>query len=84
MRDSNFLSLGAKDFLRGLLMAVLTPVFVIVQQSLELGALTFNRDAILAAAVAGALAYVTKNFFTAAPKVAAIVGQNVPVEKDEK
>lgn len=64
MEQSKFLSLGFRDFLRGFVMAVLTPVFVIIQQSLDAGILTFNWQSIAMAAVAGALAYITKNVFT--------------------
>jgi hypothetical protein len=64
MKDSNFLSLGWKDILKGLLIAILTPVFVVAQQSIENGLLTFDWKAISLAAVGGALAYITKNFFT--------------------
>ncbi len=45
-------------------MAVLTPIFVIVQQSFEAGILTFNWRSIAMAGIAGALAYITKNVFT--------------------
>jgi hypothetical protein len=69
MKDSNFLALGAKDFLKGLLMAVLTPVFVITQQSLEAGVLTFDLKVICIAAASGAFAYITKNFFTPLRKI---------------
>ena len=64
MEQSKFLSLGFRDFLRGFVMAVLTPVFVIIQQSLDAGIITFNWTSIAMAAVAGALAYITKNMFT--------------------
>ena len=64
MEQSKFLSLGFRDLLRGFVMAVLTPIFVIVQQSLDAGILTFNWTSIAMAAVAGALAYITKNVFT--------------------
>ena len=64
MEQSKFLSLGFRDFLRGFVMAVLTPVFVIIQQSLDAGILTLNWTSIAMAAVAGALAYITKNVFT--------------------
>ncbi len=64
MEQSKFLSLGFRDFLRGFVMAILTPVFVIIQQSLDAGILTFNWTSIAMAAVAGALAYITKNVFT--------------------
>ena len=62
--------LNTRDFLRGLLVAVLTPVFVIVQQSIQLGSLSFNWKAIGMAAVGGFLAYLTKNFFTDSVKSA--------------
>ena len=64
MEQSKFLSLGFRDLLRGFVIAVLTPVFVIIQQSLDAGILTFNWTSIAMAAVAGALAYITKNVFT--------------------
>jgi len=64
MKDSKFLSLGVKDILKGLLIAVLTPVFVVAQQSIENGLLTFDLKSITLAAIGGALAYFTKNFFT--------------------
>lgn len=64
MEQSKFLSLGFRDFLRGFVMAILTPVFVIIQQSLDAGILTFNWTSIAMASVAGALAYITKNVFT--------------------
>lgn len=65
MKDSNFLSLGWLDIAKGLVVAILTPVFVIVQQSLDAGVLVFEWKSILMAAIAGALGYLTKNFFTA-------------------
>lgn len=52
-----------RDFARGLIMAVLTPVVLIFQQSVEAGVLTFNWHTIGMAAVAGGLAYLVKNFF---------------------
>ena len=64
MKDSNFLSLGAKDILRGLLIAVLTPVLVLIQQSIEAGNLVFEWKSLLIAGVGGGLAYLIKNFFT--------------------
>ena len=85
MKQSNFLSLNGKDFLKGLLMAVLVPIFTIVQQSLEAGVLTFNFKAIGIAAVAGALGYLAKNLFTSNQKeVNLIGGSSVPPSKDEK
>ena len=64
MKKSAFLSLDFKDLVKGLLMAILTPALLIVQQSLELGSLTFNWKQIAMASIAGAVAYLVKNFLT--------------------
>jgi len=52
-----------RDLFRGLIMAILTPAVLIVQQSVEAGILTFNWHAIGMASIAGGLAYLVKNFF---------------------
>ena len=64
MKNSKFLSLNWSDILKGLLMAVLTPSVLIIQQSLDAGVLTFNWKQIGMAAVAGGFAYLVKNFFS--------------------
>lgn len=56
-------NLKLRDWLKGLLMAVLTPAILIVQQSLEAGIWVFNWQTIGMAAVAGGMAYLVKNFF---------------------
>ena len=56
-------TLAMSDIVRGLIMAVLTPAVLILQQSLESGILTFNWKEIAMASVAGGLAYLVKNFF---------------------
>ena len=53
-----------RDIAKGLLMAVITPVLFIIQQSLVAGELTFNWKAIGIAAVSGGVAYIIKNFLT--------------------
>ena len=68
MKPSNFLSLNWKDITKGLLMAVLTPVVLIIQQSIEAGSITFNWHQIAMAAAAGGVAYLIKNFFTTPEK----------------
>jgi len=68
MKTSNFLSLNWIDLAKGLLMAVLTPVVVVVQQSLELGILTFDWKVIGLSAIGGGLAYLVKNLLTPAQK----------------
>jgi hypothetical protein len=68
MKDSKLFSVNMKDFLKGLLMSVLTPVIVIIEQSVSAGSLTFDWKVITLAAIGGFLAYMTKNFFTPPPK----------------
>ena len=82
MKDSNFLSLNWRDFGKGLVMAVLTPVVVVIQQSLEAGILTFNWKTIGLGAIAGGVAYLVKNFFTPLPQN--LGGSSPPPSKDEK
>lgn len=64
MKTSNFLSLNWLDLGKGLLMAILTPVVVIIQQSLEAGVFTLDWKSIGLAAIGGGFAYLVKNFFT--------------------
>lgn len=64
MKTSNFLSLNWRDIAKGLLMAILTPAVVIVQQSLESGVFTFDWKSLGLASLAGGVAYLVKNFFT--------------------
>jgi len=61
---STFLSLNARDFLKGLVIAILTPVFPIITESINAGSLIFNWHLIAVAAVGGFVAYMAKNFFT--------------------
>lgn len=56
-------TLAWRDVARGFIMAVLTPMVLIVQQSVEAGILTFNWHSIAMASIAGGLAYLVKNFF---------------------
>lgn len=58
--SSNRWTLNTWDLIQGLVMAILTPVIVVIQQSLDLGILTFDVKAIGMAAIAGALAYMLK------------------------
>ena len=60
---SNQFTVNAKDILKGLLVAVITPVFTIIMGSLNAGSLTFDWKAIGITAMAAGLAYIIKNFF---------------------
>ena len=62
--NSTFLNLNANDFLKGLIMAVLSTVITIVYQTVEAGSLTFDWKAIGTMALTTALAYIMKNLFT--------------------
>lgn len=63
MKQSDFLSINWRNFLQGLLIAALTPVFVIVQQSFEKGEFVFEWKTLLLSAIGGGIAYLTKKFF---------------------
>lgn len=67
---STLWTLKTRDFLKGLVMAGLVPVFIIIQQSITAGDLVFNWKSIWMAAVAGFVGYIIKNFFTDDVKVA--------------
>lgn len=57
-------SLKLNDFLKGLLMAVGTPVIAVLISSLNSGSLKFDWKAIGIVALSAALMYLSKNFFT--------------------
>jgi len=61
---SNQFSVSAKDIIKGLIVAVITPVFTIIIASLNAGSLTFDWKAIGITALTAGLAYIVKNFFT--------------------
>ena len=84
MKTSNFLSLNLRDIAKGLLMAILTPVVVIIQQSLEAGVFTFDWKSIGLTAIGGGVAYLAKNFFTKPSDAQGIANGQVPPIKDEK
>lgn len=81
MKQSGFLSLGWRDFLRGLAMAVLTPVVTLITNSVERGELTFNWRLIILSAIGGAGAYLLKNVFTKPdnPELFADDGEEEPI-----
>ena len=82
MKTSKFLKLDFADILKGLLMAILTPAVVIIQQSLELGILTFNWKSIVTASIGGGLAYLLKNFLTPQKEVKDIQSIGLPRTKN--
>lgn len=61
---SNQFSITSRDILRGLAIAVITPVFSIVIASLDAGSLVLNWKFIAAVALSSAMSYLLKNFLT--------------------
>jgi hypothetical protein len=61
---SKFLNLNSTDFIKGLIMAVLSSVITVIYQTVEAGSLTFDWKAIGTMALTSALAYIMKNLFT--------------------
>jgi len=79
---SDFLKLNLNDIFKGLLMAVLTPVVVVIQQSLEAGVFVFDWKSIGLAALSGGVAYLVKNFFTTKPlEPQSILGTDRPNDR---
>jgi|SRR5882757_4096486 len=71
-------TLNVSDFVKGLIMAVLTPVFAIIADSINKGSLTFDWKLIGIAAIGGILAYLTKNFLS--PTTTTISNQVPPTK----
>ena len=65
---SEFLRLSKNDILKGILMSIITPVLVVIQQSVVSGVLTLDMNSIKLAAAAGGIGYLIKNFFTPGEK----------------
>lgn len=63
---SNRFTLNLNDLFKGLKVAVILPVLVIIQQSIEKGEFSFDWKLIGLTAVGGLIAYLIKNFFAPA------------------
>ena len=61
--NSPIFTLNSSDFLKGLIMAVLSTVITVVYQTVETGSLIFDWKAIGTMALTTALAYIMKNLF---------------------
>jgi hypothetical protein len=62
--NSSIFTLNTNDFIKGLIMAVLSSVITVVYQTVEAGSLVFDWKAIGTMALTTALAYIMKNLFT--------------------
>jgi hypothetical protein len=61
---STFLSLNSKDFIKGLVVAVLSSVVAILYSTVQAGSLAFDWTTIGTVALTSALGYIMKNLFT--------------------
>lgn len=62
--NSTFLTLNTKDFIKGLLVAVLSAVVTILYNTIQSGSLAFDWKQIGVVALTSALAYIMKNLFS--------------------
>ncbi len=66
MNRAKLWSLAQTDWARGLIVAIITAPLTIIYESVSKGALVFNWNAIIAAAITGGIAYLLKNLATGA------------------
>lgn len=62
--NSSLFTLNSKDWIKGLVVAVLTAVITVVYSTIQTGTLVLDWKAISIAAISAALAYITKNLLT--------------------
>jgi hypothetical protein len=61
---SPFLTLNSQDFIKGLVVAVLSSVIAILYSTVQAGSLVFDWKSIGTVALTSALGYIMKNLFT--------------------
>ncbi|MGN8072785.1 hypothetical protein [Mucilaginibacter sp. SG564] len=66
---SNFLSLNTQDFIKGLIVTIISAVFTLVAESVQQGRFTFDFTTIWHTAFAAGIAYLGKNLFTTAKTI---------------
>jgi hypothetical protein len=69
MKQSSFFSINWRDILRGLVMAVLTPILTLITNSVDHGEFTLNWHLVWLSAIGGASAYLLKQLLTTPDKV---------------
>jgi hypothetical protein len=62
--NSSLFTLNSKDWIKGLVVAVLTAVITVVYSTIQTGTLVLDWKSISIAAISAALAYITKNLLT--------------------
>ncbi len=81
---STLFTLNLRDFLKGLIMAVVVPVLVTIQQSLAAGNIVFDWKTIGISSLAALIAYLLKNFLTDDTKAAQKTLEAAKVAEDKK
>ena len=66
---SNFLSLNTQDFIKGLIVTIISAVFTLVAESVQQGQFTFDFTNIWHTAFAAGIAYRGKNLLTPAKTI---------------
>lgn len=62
--NSSLFTLNSRDWIKGLVIAVLTAIITVVYNTIQTGALVLDWKAISIAGISAALAYITKNLLT--------------------
>ena len=62
--NSSLLTLNSRDWIKGLVVAVITAIITVVYNTIQAGALVLDWKAISIAGISAALAYITKNLLT--------------------
>ena len=62
--NSSLLTLNSKDWIKGLVVAVITAIITVVYNTIQAGVLVLDWKAISVAGISAALAYITKNLLT--------------------
>jgi membrane protein implicated in regulation of membrane protease activity len=81
MKSSKLFSLNIYDFLKGLIIAILSPIIVFAQGYFANGTLDIEWQALMAVGLSGLLAYLIKNFFSDAPALPQVSANDFETEE---
>lgn len=82
MKASKLFTLNVCDFLKGLIIAILSPIIVFAQGYFANGTLDIELSALFAVGLSGFLAYLIKNFFSDAPALPKVSANDFETELD--
>jgi membrane protein implicated in regulation of membrane protease activity len=80
MKSSKLFSLNIYDFLKGLIIAILSPIIVFAQGYFANGTLDIEWQALMAVGLSGLLAYLIKNFFSDSPALPQVSANDFETE----